>query len=78
MVSASDDRNRTYANCADGGWGGKTSGPQIDAPSALPASVCLDMLYILTGSNRTRIVGVQNLCRMVRRKLLELLFEIFV
>ena len=24
MVSASDGRNRIYADCADGGWGGET------------------------------------------------------
>ena len=59
MVSASDDRNRTYANCADGGWGGKRPGPPD-----LPAQ---HMLYILTGSNK--IVGVRNLCRMVRTAL---------
>ena len=45
------------------------TGTRLGRGNAWPPSVCPDMLYIFTGSNKTRIVGVQNLCRMVRTAL---------
>ena len=89
LVSGSGGRNQGYVLMKVGvGTPGLDPRAWIDACNTLPCRttyICPDMLYVLTGSSETRIMGVRNLSRNAKqcccsclRQLLESLFEIVV